>query len=142
MAQLLRQVNNIYWVSALRGGSLSPRVLQDLRTNDDTLSFFALEEGGGNLERIAFALAANRQRLDKFEYVVIDEEDVLELEIEIGATEGDTPDQTVNRSHRNLLVPTCEKLVGLAHLMARRGPSKTIQTNDIIRGVREGIANG
>jgi hypothetical protein len=141
---LLRQVNNpLLFVG--QNGELRPKVLQDFKTNNETLSFYMIDvddkDFEGKLKRIAAALCSIRENVPVFDYVFVPESEFQELGLKIKEDIGTTPDKEVNEWHRNVIVESAYQLVSVARLVARSDP-KQMGRDNAIRAVKEGLSNG
>lgn len=80
--------------------------LGDLRTLDNSLSFFFLDDDNHCLNRAITAWSANRQTLDKCDYLLIENHSFANFingqELAVVEEAGDLPDEVVNGWHRNL----------------------------------------
>ncbi len=76
----------------------------DFRTSNNKSSVYEIDEGNPSpLERrIAVALAATKQKLDKIEYILLDKRIIEAAEIKIVRRPGETPDSEINILHRDL----------------------------------------
>jgi hypothetical protein len=93
---------------------VSADMVTDLRTTDNNLSVFQIENDGSNVNRIITALAATRTHLQPSFFLVFDSNLLDRLKIELEKTRGGTPDDFVNDFHRNLKVLSGMKLIELA----------------------------
>jgi len=108
--------------SWLQEGELPADALQDIQTDNNRLSVFLLEDGAPTtLERVIGALAAKRNHLAKFDYVLFGPALLAELGIELEATLGDTLDGAVNACHRDLVKLTATKLADFGTSLIRKG---------------------
>lgn len=74
------------------------RALKDLSLGEDhKLSIWYVAPDYTNLERLVTALGANRDHLDNVDYILLDDQVLLELGIRSQQTDGNTPDQEVNQ---------------------------------------------
>jgi hypothetical protein len=106
----------------LQEGELPADALQDIQTDSNRLSVFLIEDGApATLERVIGALAAKRDYLAKFDYVLFSSELLAELGIEWEATPGDTLDGAVNACHRELVKLTATKLADFGTSLIRKG---------------------
>lgn len=106
----------------LQEGELQADALQDIKTDSNRLSVFLIEDGApATLERVVGALAARRDNLSKFDYVLFSPTLLEELGIEWETTAGDTLDVAVNACHRDLVKLTAPKLANLGTSLLRRG---------------------
>ncbi len=106
----------------LQEGELPADALQDIQTDNNRLSVFLLEDGAAaTLERVVGALAARRDFLAKFDYVLFSPTVLAELGIEWESTLGDTPDREVNACHRDLVKLTATKLADFGTSLIKKG---------------------
>jgi len=85
----------------------------DLATMENTLSVWLVEDNKSNLKRLVTALAANRERPDKFDYLLFDQKILSKVNIVIRDSEGKTLDDQVNLFHRDLVEISGRKLLAL-----------------------------
>ena len=71
----------------------------------------------------ATALAANRDALANFDYVVLDVHPLTDLNIRVDESKGGTPDEEVNAWHRDLVELSAQKIMGLAVVIQDHGPA-------------------
>ena len=91
--------------------------LNDLRTTGDRLSVWYIDAFKSNLQQIIVALAANRDRIDKFDYVLLKDSTLSALGIRIQESPGDTPDDEVNTCHSELVELSLEMLLKLVSVI-------------------------
>jgi hypothetical protein len=120
---LLRKITKPKWFDTpwLPAGEVPADALVDLRTQQNTLSVWRVDPGEANLSAVIAALASNQTtRVDKFDYVLLDDEVVTGLGIQCVKTEGDSPHLDANSTwHFDLVELTATKVVGLAREMKR-----------------------
>jgi hypothetical protein len=141
MAVLLRTINKARWFTEwLPRGEVPADALVDLRSTDNELSFWLVDESRVNLDAVIVALAANRNYLSKLDFAVIDEADVAALGIRSKQTEGDTPDDAVNKTwHRDLVELTGTKVIRLAErLEAQPRVSEKKVKEMLLKALRDG----
>lgn len=119
--------------------------LFDLRFSDNMLSVWKIEDDQSNVDRVVAALAANRpdKNIENFDYALVEEPSVLNLNIKMVNHPGTTPDDGANREwHYNLIELSVSKIVALAHLIRKYGQFKRLlpsQVKDLLlRAVRDG----
>ncbi len=93
MALLLRTVRRGRWVGALghdwlEEGDVAADPLADLRTSENTLSVWQVDDDKSNLLRIVAAFASTRDTFANFDFALVQEEVVADLGIEIRHTNG------------------------------------------------------
>ncbi len=117
MPQYLLMINKRKW-DRLNALWLKPDQIQadplgDLRINEGTLSVWQIEDDRANLDLVITALAATRQNFDKFEYGLFDQEIVINLGLKAQITPGNTPIDTANGWHRDLIQLTGDQALNL-----------------------------
>lgn len=95
----------------LRGDALS-----DIVTKDGRLSVFNVSNDSDK-QRVAVALAANRENITNMDYAVFDESCLHSLGITMQQTKGKTPDEYVNKLHYELGYLTVERLALLTKIV-------------------------
>lgn len=107
------------------------------------LSVWLVEQDQSNLNRIVAALAAGRTHLDKFDYVLVDEQAVLELQLSIEAQAEKCPDEGASAQwHRNMIRLTGSQLNALVRLIYSSGLKKRILKPDIEDIIRNALERG
>jgi len=142
---LVRLISRRNWDSLpwLTEGEVQADALRDLCTDENMLSVWLVENVETDIDRVIVALASNRQRPDKLDYALINYQDIVNLNIEVSSSLGDTPDSTVNMLHRDLTKMSVTKVAGLARAIKseetrpERIPAKVIKRL-IIEGIDEG----
>jgi hypothetical protein len=89
-------------------------VFSDLKTDNDLLSVWHIEDNLDNLENVLTALAANCERFTHVDYVLLGHDVIETLRIDTKLTDGASFDQNVNQWHRDLDIGTAGKLMELA----------------------------
>lgn len=89
--------------SFLENGDIPADCLSDLRTKENKLSVWYIDDDSSNLPRVLTALAANCDDLSNIDYLLFDHQIVAELGLEVSKTSGGTPDKEANSAwHRDL----------------------------------------
>ena len=104
MPLVLRGITQARWYRDmarpwLERGEIPTDPLTDLRTSDNTLSVFLVEDDLSDLGRVVTALAANRSNLKHFDYLLFDREVLSTTSIEAFPVAGTTADDDVNSRH-------------------------------------------
>jgi hypothetical protein len=117
-------------------------VLSDLRTKENRISVYLINDDRSNLTRVVRAIAAGRDKIEHTYFIVFDSRIVLEAGIEMLEVPGETGDKEVNPLHRDLVL-TGRKLVDLAIGILRHGEEYDEILRERLMGlVEEGIQNG
>ena len=74
-------------------------LLSDFSTKNNALSVYEIDEGNSNLQDIIASLAANRDKVQRFDYVLFDKKLLTEKGIQFQNSSGDTPHQEVNEKY-------------------------------------------
>jgi hypothetical protein len=118
-------------------------VFSDLKTDSNRLSVWYIDDDLANLDRVLTALAANLHRLSNVDYVLLNNDVVMALNLRMEQTEGGSLDQKVNQWHRDLDIGTAGRLVDLAKEIysradcRRRKPEKELK-GLLVRAVSSG----
>lgn len=91
--------------------------LNDLKTTGNTLSVWYIDATRSNLQQVIVALAANRNNINPFDYVLLKESTLSALDIRIKNSLGDTPDDKVNTCHCELVELSLETILKLVSLI-------------------------
>jgi hypothetical protein len=120
---ILRKINSsAKWLSQEDGswvpeGEIPADPLGDLPTDRGALSIWFVEDDESNLTRILCALAAKRDFLANFDYLLLDDRVTEELSLKVAQVPGDTADPEANACHRDIIELTATKLARLARAM-------------------------
>lgn len=117
--------------------------LADLRTADNVLSFFRIEAADDipSIDRVTTALAANGERVETLDYVLVDAGIVEELGLRVRASEGNTPDPDVNLRHVDIIDLSSMGLGRLAGRM-RHGAFGRVQRSVLERRISDALTTG
>ena len=131
MTRVLRIVRQARWDSPgdldwLAGDDIpAPPLLDFANTCNDCLSVWLVGEGGGDEHRIVTALAATRDKLDVFDYVLFAREHLDAARTELRAVGGDTADEGVNRHHRDLAPLSAARVLAITKKVWHEGQPPT-----------------
>jgi hypothetical protein len=120
MALLLRVVTKPKWIAPawMASGDVPADALTDLRADKNELSVWGVEADRSNLNMALTAVASNRKRLDKLDYMLLDEAVLSAIPVKCIRSEGVTPCTAANSQiHRDLVELTVQKVADLAHRM-------------------------
>ena len=116
--------------------------LGDLRIDKGTLSVWHVNEDKSNLEIVILALAATREKFDKFEYGLFDQELAKSINLKIQNTLGITPIDKANIWHRDVIELTAEKAFELIRAIFDTFEKERVLGDDIrtqiVNAVKEG----
>ena len=145
MASFLRIIRQARWLKHPDLDWMAPSEIQgdalgDLQTRENKLSVYRVESENA-AERVAIALAANRDNLANFDYAVIDDVKLLSTDIKISRQIGETPDHEVNQLHYDLFDLTIGRLVQFAFIVSAAERSR-IPRKDVKTKLRQAIHAG
>ncbi|MHB8625622.1 MAG: hypothetical protein ACYDBJ_04530 [Aggregatilineales bacterium] len=100
----------------LKPGDYPADTLLDLATSNNILSVYYVETEA-EIERVAIAIAANRDQINVVDYVVVDLSAFEQIRVEPKQVRGDTPDEVVNTWHRDLIQLSVHRMVDLVGVM-------------------------
>jgi len=131
MPLLLRVISKAKWYKEnlpwLMENDLQADALTDLRTDNNKLSLYHIEDDKSNLERIITALASTRQRPDKLDYVLLELPILENAGFRIESTRGKTPDDAVNLWHRDMIELSATKVLSLAQIIANADKNRILE---------------
>ena len=123
MAQFLRVIRQARWLSQdwLPSGELPGDTLLDVQTRDNALSVYQVDDAVDK-DRVALALAANRDHVNVIDYLIFDDAGFPSMRITSERRPGDTPDEQVNELHYELENLTVSKLAQLTRILSDYEP--------------------
>ena len=146
MPQLLRIVRRAKWyknsnVPWLQDGDLQADTLGDLKTQDNGLSVWYIEDDHSNLGRIAAAVSAGRDAITNFDYAIVDSALVGKLHVKVDDEPGDSPDIEANRTwHRNLTQFSHRQLFDFAELIRDHGEVLRMHQAEVLATMKTSFA--
>jgi hypothetical protein len=120
MALLMRVVTKPKWIRPawMSPDDLPADVLTDLRASNNELSVWSTELDRSNIDAAIVAAASSRERIDKLDYTLFEEEALIPLGIKCVKSDGGTPHPLANGTmHRDLVQLTVHNVVHLAGMM-------------------------
>lgn len=145
MPTLVRKLNNFNTLEPVGVDLGEPQAdaLKNFNTTNNNLSVYEVANVECDAERLAIALAANTERLDKVDFVVFDCQLATKLDIPIKPTKGKTPDQRANDRHRDLQIETSKRLCDLTEaIVYRRLEVKRLLQFEVKERIVNAIKNG
>jgi hypothetical protein len=143
---VLRLVRQSRWdwptnLSWLEAGDIPADPLADFAgTVDNRLSVWLVADDRSNLRRVVAAMAANRDKLDKLDYVLFPLDHLAALGIKLLETPGDTPDQEANEYHCDLVELSANDVVHLTkRVFHNREELARVDKSDVARGIVEAV---
>ncbi|MHC5935486.1 hypothetical protein [Nostoc sp.] len=123
-------------------GEFQSDLLGDLATSGNKLSVYSVEHDCSNLERVIAALAANCDNIANFDYVLFEETILKDIGIKSEQTKGETPDETVNNCHLDLIELSAFRLVDLAKQILARGKVERFSLPEVTNFLADSIQKG
>lgn len=148
MPLLLRQIRKSRWykypdVQWLPLEALQADALVDLKTEDNRLSVWQIEDDESNLDQVIAAVATKRDECSNLDYAVLDAHLLLRINAEIEVTKGDTfYDKANNLWHRNIIELSAENIMELAHMIMQHGTKKRIRHTTVASLIKHAVASG
>lgn len=105
--------NNLPWLAP---GDLIADPIADFTTKEGKLSLFHVEDDRSNFDRVVAALAANRDRVENFDYALIDWRHLEGAGYKRIHTDGETPDAQVNKWHFDLVELSVQRVADLTRI--------------------------
>ncbi len=151
---VLRGVNWNRWYQAVEektvneNGVCEPRlmadVLLDMKTTGNNLSVYFVSDTPEQVLPVVVGLAAGKQRLDRFDYVLFRPELLDQLQIKYRQSDGDSKHKEANKLHVDLEELTFYQLTELVLYICcdestqLRRVEKPIIGQEIIKAIRDG----
>ena len=126
--------------SWLKPEDLAADALQEIRTTENRLSVYLIDslESPG-LNRLLAALAACRDFIANLVYAALDAHLLNDLQIRLEETPGETPDEEVNKWHRDLIELTASKLSDFGLAIRKHAKISRKHPKDIKELIKQGI---
>lgn len=87
--------------------------LTDLTTSNNSLSIYVINDDKSDLNRCLSALAAQRNHLQKLDYILFDFSIIQQLGLHLDDKKGTLPDQEINKLHHNIVELSAYRLIKL-----------------------------
>jgi hypothetical protein len=114
----LHQIDQRLWLETspawLPAGEATADEVTNLKTSNNELSVYAVSRDDTTAFRVATALAASRQKLQDFDYILFEDAVLIGLDIRVKSSSGTTPDAEVNTWHSDLIQLSGTTLARLA----------------------------
>jgi hypothetical protein len=148
MPLILRKIRKSKWykhanVGWLPDGEVQADALGDLKTEENALSVWWLDDNKSNLNDLVAALASKCDTVANLDYALLDIDILSSLGIKLVETDGDSLHRDANDSwHRDLVELSASKLLALASAIASSGETKRIYPNVIIPLIASSVKAG
>ena len=119
MSEYLRAIIQKRWhrLNWMSEDDIQGDAFLDLQTTNNKLSIFKVVNPS-DTERIAVAIAAKRSNFSVFDYVVFSDDALIEADVVIRQTVGQTPDTEANKLHHAIQELNANKLTLLAKVIS------------------------
>jgi|WetSurMetagenome_2_1015567.scaffolds.fasta_scaffold501911_2 hypothetical protein len=125
MPYLLRTIRKTRWIRdpniAWQQNVVKADAMIDLKTEENCLSVWYIQDNKSNLDEVITALAANRDDVVVMDYMIIDASIPESIKIKMTDDKGNSPYKDANLWHRHLIELTTEKMYLLSKEMCERG---------------------
>ena len=145
MPLLLRTIRKSKWyghegVPWLPDGELQADALDDLKTTNNILSVWVVDDDRENLEQVVIAQAACRDSFAHVDYALFDQQILSELGIKFEPSPGETPDEEANSNwHIDLTELTASQRFKLATTIMAEADRKRFPKKDIEEQIIEAV---
>src|SRR5450759_2221937 len=108
MPFLLVKISKARWLVPstfkwLPEGAIQSDPMYDLRTTDNAISTWEIDDAGENLKAVLAGLAANRDHLANLDYAVFEQRFAQDISIKVQESQGNTKSSKANNFHRDLV---------------------------------------
>ena len=116
--------------------------LQDLKTENNALSVYLLSDDESALDRVIAACAGTRNCVNEVDYVLVDSNVIGDLDFTVRDVLGRTPDDEVNKWHRDLCELSATKLLTLALTINKYSAVNRRQQKEVGRLLNSAVKSG
>lgn len=124
MPLLLRSTKYNKWIDAkpewLREGEIPADPIFGLQTQSNTMSVWVVDRGTDRIKQIISTLAAGKESLEKFEYVLLNSEAIADIGIKTFSKEGKSLNHKLNKFHLELVEISAQKLLKLTETTLKK----------------------
>lgn len=133
--------NNFTWLKNNTDIPADP-ISNDLKTQNNSLSLYLIEEDKSNLNRIVAALGSNRKNLQNFDYVLIDSHIIYTSGLLVKKKNGNTVDNEVNtKYHFDLNNVSGLVLIQFAKIILDKGQFSRVYHQKLLEYIASEIKN-
>jgi hypothetical protein len=136
MSWLLRIISCARWnedsLDWLPEGDVPGDALWDLRTRENELSVWLVLPNDANLSRLVAALAGKRDKLDKFDYALLDSQVLPDIGVNLRQAAGESVDQEVAETlHYHVTNVSGSRLSALAKAFRRHNRLERVPAHKV-----------
>jgi len=148
MPLLLRKIRKSKWYKSLNVPWLPPGELQadalgNLKTENNKLSLWHIEDNSSNLNQVLIAVLTTLDVPSNIDIALIDSNLVSDIGINMESTKGNTKISNVNINwHRNLIELTANKLMQLAQIIMQHASFKRFSEDEALSLAQKTIDAG
>lgn len=146
MPLLFLKVHKIVWQKDavppfVPTGDIPADCLGDLRTQENELSVWHIEDDKSNLNRVLTALAACCEFVSNFDCLLFDHAVVTRLGLKMNQADGETPDNVANQSwHRDLVELSGKRMLDFAIEIFHGGETQRFPKKQVLELLKAAIA--
>ena len=147
MPLILRKINKNNWrgheefpwliKDPLQTDAIQADAMHDLKTTENTISVYEVNDDKSNLEQIISGFTAGRDIPAHFDYALFDQQILLKSDIKIESSAGNTPSTEANACHRHLSELSVHKLTELAKIIMGKAERERIQKKHILHLIKQ-----
>ncbi len=117
--------------------------MADLKTKENALSVWHIEDDQGNLDRVLAAIALTGDHVQKLDYILFDRRHVDESGLQVSPNPGATHDSHANANwHLDLTHLSAGGLSRLANTMFAYGATNRRFEKDLVPILRDSVSQG
>lgn len=145
MSFILRKIRKARWydhssIPWLAPGEVQADALDDLKTEDNKLSVWYVNDDKSNLDDVLTAIAVNSDNPTSVDFTLVELAHLEQIGLgTINTNIGETPYQDANHWHRDLLELTAQMCLEIAVLIANPGKRHRYCRSDVIQLATEAV---
>lgn len=143
MPLILRGIRKNRWIKkSFPGGIALPAdAFDDVKTLNNGLSVWIIEDNRSNLTQVITALASTKPSLSNIDYVLVDARHIVPI-FPLDPAPGETADASANPMHRNISNLSAPKLYELVSLIDTHGNPDSMREKEVCEHLVRGIMVG
>ena len=152
MPLLLRKISKSKWHGheihpwlpkvSLEADAIQADAMSDLKTENNALSLWRIDDNRINLEQVITALAANGNRPAHLDYALFDEQFLVNSEFKVEQFSGNTPYTVANSYHFHLTELSVHKLTEVAKIIKGKAERNRYTKKETLTLIKRAIDSG
>ncbi|MBW7990281.1 MAG: hypothetical protein FVQ84_09740 [Planctomycetes bacterium] len=132
----------------LREGEIPADPIFGFRIGSNTMSVWIVDDDSSRIKWLAVALSIKKNKLEDFEFVLLDSTIVDDIGIKATQTVGRCPDSELNQFHLDLVEISAQRLLQLTQIILKKISEEQkvlvdrIPRKDVAQYIQEGISKG